>query len=274
MNELDNLFYLSEDAVTTKEAELIDSIWSSSTRQEYHDEADQARADIGRFYKAVKGYGLGFALKACRLLYGERFSYYPFDCLYSKAADDILEEVIKRLEAAHAEAGTPTEGAAQGTSSEQVSKAETTFAHALEAENKQLRARIEELEEQLEDLKQKSKGRGVKSPSSLNRNERTALLIELLAVTTGVPTEDLTGVSARIQGQGASSLGRACELITDISEGQGRNTLNQYRVYQIEGEHEKIRAKTIDPARSHIRELVKQIKELAKERKAQQRGKG
>lgn len=159
-----------------------------------------------------------------------------------------LEEEVQRLREATSTAPTTPEDSPE--------------VQTLRGENNRLRMQVENLEKANGDLRDQLPRNGRTSANGLNREERSALLIELLASVAGIDTNTLTGANARIIGQGAKSLGRVCELITGISENQGGKMANAYRDYLTQGEHEKIDEAKLQASRTDIKALQADIRNL------------
>lgn len=285
MEELDlsDLVAIPEDAITIAEAKEIDDIWNRSTANTYyHNEVDEAQYHFSEFTRSIQHKGEKFMLKAYKYLLYDSGNLIPIS-EYDRMISLLLERGIERIEnylkkiqtgairsIKVAEASTTDQAQYIAKLEAEIQRLKDTnstepphedIATALKEENEALKTRVSELEE---NIKQLTKGKGKKSPSGLNRTERTALLVEVIAGVTGLTTEEITGATAKIQGQGVKALGRVCELITDISERQGYNVLTQYREYQRERKHEVIDEGRLRIGLSQVKALAKEVKDMQK----------
>lgn len=295
MDEIEKLLAIPEDAITDAEAEEIRTLWGRAecSASGYYYEKEKVKYELKIFYQSIVQRGELFCLKAFKFVRDECVGYVPFDDYYlatlSSELDRIitaLEGTIKKIEAGEIKRIRVVSTEAEETTSKDTTDNEGDALEALRRENTALRAELkalksnnaglqaggdtdhrEELEllraelekkdDEIEALKEQIPKNGRKSNSGLNRHERASLLLELIANLSGLEVDTLTGENANIQRQGAPSLGRVCELITNISEGQGTRVVSDLRTGNRVGRDTKLVAE-----RTHLEALLGDIREL------------
>lgn len=262
---------------TKQEAGRIEELWGKAevigdySYNPYYFANERIKA----FYISIQDEGreAEFTLKAYKFILDKQRRIIPSN-QYIEDIKDILTKSIAKLEDYQraVEAGeipsieitnTPTE---ETPTQQEVPAPEDVQAlrkriTELEEVNEQQQAEIQELTIKNAELETQIPKNGRPSNSGLNRYERTALLIELLAGVAGLDAQTLTGADEKIQGKKETPLSDACCLIADIASSQGHNVLSWHREYQRGKGHKGINESRMKGGRSHITALIQEIQD-------------